>query len=254
MNQHQIEIVYCRINNVWSYSAAYFESKIAIRFWRESGLKENSSGLMTHMHYMEIMVLQNSVTTHVIYYYSEYPLHYTKPSFLKSLFLSVHAEIYLPSLSAVGILALLGTFIFFFKGVIVFRTLQLSWPVMFREKIERQWINVLKEKYLIPSMTYLTMTRGFNIKYKYTYVCCYVAYGSRNSKSIRKTLEFSCINSIIFPLLCHLLQDLFHLTEVDLRKLGIENQGHRTHLISNILLLQEVKQKRGKISMLSPND
>uniref|UniRef100_H0Z659 BCAR3 adaptor protein, NSP family member n=1 Tax=Taeniopygia guttata TaxID=59729 RepID=H0Z659_TAEGU len=54
--------------------------------------------------------------------------------------------------------------------------------------------------------------------------------------------------------------DLFHLTEVDLRKLGIENQGHRTHLISNILLLQEVKQKRepkmiaaGKFSSLPRN-
>ncbi|KAI1236670.1 hypothetical protein IHE44_0014923 [Lamprotornis superbus] len=54
--------------------------------------------------------------------------------------------------------------------------------------------------------------------------------------------------------------DLFHLTEVDLRKLGIENQGHRTHLISNILLLQEVKQKRepkmiaaGKLSSLPRN-
>ncbi|XP_071292356.1 breast cancer anti-estrogen resistance protein 3 isoform X1 [Agelaius tricolor] len=56
------------------------------------------------------------------------------------------------------------------------------------------------------------------------------------------------------------IEDLFHLTEVDLRKLGIENQGHRTHLISNILLLQEVKQKRepkmiaaGKFSSLSRN-
>ncbi|XP_041277400.1 breast cancer anti-estrogen resistance protein 3 isoform X2 [Onychostruthus taczanowskii] len=54
--------------------------------------------------------------------------------------------------------------------------------------------------------------------------------------------------------------DLFHLTEVDLRKLGIENQGHRTQLISNILLLQEVKQKRepkmiaaGKFSSLPRN-
>nr|XP_030135039.3 breast cancer anti-estrogen resistance protein 3 isoform X1 [Taeniopygia guttata]XP_041573654.1 breast cancer anti-estrogen resistance protein 3 isoform X1 [Taeniopygia guttata] len=56
------------------------------------------------------------------------------------------------------------------------------------------------------------------------------------------------------------IEDLFHLTEVDLRKLGIENQGHRTHLISNILLLQEVKQKRepkmiaaGKFSSLPRN-
>ncbi|XP_056353885.1 breast cancer anti-estrogen resistance protein 3 isoform X2 [Oenanthe melanoleuca] len=56
------------------------------------------------------------------------------------------------------------------------------------------------------------------------------------------------------------IEDLFHLTEVDLRKLGIENQGHRTHLISNILLLQEVKQKRepkmiaaGKLSSLPRN-
>ncbi|XP_064575949.1 breast cancer anti-estrogen resistance protein 3 isoform X1 [Zonotrichia leucophrys gambelii] len=56
------------------------------------------------------------------------------------------------------------------------------------------------------------------------------------------------------------IEDLFHLTEVDLRKLGIENQGHRTHLISNILLLQEVKHKRepimiaaGKFSSLPRN-
>ncbi|XP_030135039.4 breast cancer anti-estrogen resistance protein 3 isoform X1 [Taeniopygia guttata] len=56
------------------------------------------------------------------------------------------------------------------------------------------------------------------------------------------------------------IEDLFHLTEVDLRKLGIENQGHRTYLISNILLLQEVKQKRepkmiaaGKFSSLPRN-
>ncbi|XP_041338987.1 breast cancer anti-estrogen resistance protein 3 isoform X1 [Pyrgilauda ruficollis] len=56
------------------------------------------------------------------------------------------------------------------------------------------------------------------------------------------------------------IEDLFHLTEVDLRKLGIENQGHRTQLISNILLLQEVKQKRepkmiaaGKFSSLPRN-
>nr|XP_005482130.1 breast cancer anti-estrogen resistance protein 3 isoform X1 [Zonotrichia albicollis]XP_014119238.1 breast cancer anti-estrogen resistance protein 3 isoform X1 [Zonotrichia albicollis]XP_026646231.1 breast cancer anti-estrogen resistance protein 3 isoform X1 [Zonotrichia albicollis]XP_026646232.1 breast cancer anti-estrogen resistance protein 3 isoform X1 [Zonotrichia albicollis] len=56
------------------------------------------------------------------------------------------------------------------------------------------------------------------------------------------------------------IEDLFHLTEVDLRKLGIENQGHRTQLISNILLLQEVKHKRepimiaaGKFSSLPRN-
>ncbi|KAM4895824.1 breast cancer anti-estrogen resistance protein 3 [Sylvia borin] len=56
------------------------------------------------------------------------------------------------------------------------------------------------------------------------------------------------------------IEDLFHLTEVDLRKLGIENQGHRAHLISNILLLQEIKQKRepkmitaGKFSSLPRN-
>ncbi|XP_058664740.1 breast cancer anti-estrogen resistance protein 3 isoform X1 [Ammospiza caudacuta] len=56
------------------------------------------------------------------------------------------------------------------------------------------------------------------------------------------------------------IEDLFHLTEVDLRKLGIENQGHRTHLISNILLLQQVKHKRepimiaaGKFSSLPRN-
>ncbi|XP_018767755.3 breast cancer anti-estrogen resistance protein 3 isoform X1 [Serinus canaria] len=56
------------------------------------------------------------------------------------------------------------------------------------------------------------------------------------------------------------IEDLFQLTEVDLRKLGIENQGHRSHLISNILLLQEVKQKRepkmiaaGKFSSLPRN-
>ncbi|XP_032923034.1 breast cancer anti-estrogen resistance protein 3 isoform X1 [Catharus ustulatus] len=56
------------------------------------------------------------------------------------------------------------------------------------------------------------------------------------------------------------IEDLFHLTEVDLRKLGIENQGHRTHLISNILLLQKVKQKKeskmiaaGKLSSIPRN-
>ncbi|XP_027549977.1 breast cancer anti-estrogen resistance protein 3 isoform X1 [Neopelma chrysocephalum] len=56
------------------------------------------------------------------------------------------------------------------------------------------------------------------------------------------------------------IEDLLHLTEADLKKLGIENQGHRTHLISNILLLQEVKKKRepkmiaaGKFSSLPRN-
>lgn len=39
INQHQIEILYFLVNNVWSYSAAYFESKIVMSFWRESGLK-----------------------------------------------------------------------------------------------------------------------------------------------------------------------------------------------------------------------
>ncbi|XP_025972323.1 breast cancer anti-estrogen resistance protein 3 isoform X1 [Dromaius novaehollandiae] len=40
------------------------------------------------------------------------------------------------------------------------------------------------------------------------------------------------------------VEDLLHLTEVDLRKMGIENQVHRTHIISNILLLQEIEKKR----------
>ncbi|KYO19593.1 hypothetical protein Y1Q_0007515 [Alligator mississippiensis] len=40
------------------------------------------------------------------------------------------------------------------------------------------------------------------------------------------------------------VEDLLHLTEVDLRKMGIENQIHRTHIISNILLLQEAERKR----------
>ncbi|XP_063199088.1 breast cancer anti-estrogen resistance protein 3 isoform X1 [Chroicocephalus ridibundus] len=56
------------------------------------------------------------------------------------------------------------------------------------------------------------------------------------------------------------IEDLLHLTEVDLRKMGIENQVHRTHIISNILLLQEVEKKRepkmiaaGKFSSLPRN-
>ncbi|XP_040466225.1 breast cancer anti-estrogen resistance protein 3 isoform X1 [Falco naumanni] len=56
------------------------------------------------------------------------------------------------------------------------------------------------------------------------------------------------------------IEDLLHLTEVDLRKMGIENQGHRTCIISNILLLQEVEKTRepkmiaaGKCSSLSRN-
>ncbi|CAM4714966.1 unnamed protein product, partial [Lepidochelys kempii] len=40
------------------------------------------------------------------------------------------------------------------------------------------------------------------------------------------------------------VEDLLHLTEVDLRKMGIENQIHRTHILSNILLLQEAERKR----------
>ncbi|CAM5135168.1 unnamed protein product, partial [Eretmochelys imbricata] len=41
------------------------------------------------------------------------------------------------------------------------------------------------------------------------------------------------------------VEDLLHLTEVDLMKMGIENQIHRTHILSNILLLQEAERKRG---------
>ncbi|XP_050816899.1 breast cancer anti-estrogen resistance protein 3 isoform X1 [Gopherus flavomarginatus] len=40
------------------------------------------------------------------------------------------------------------------------------------------------------------------------------------------------------------VEDLLHFTEVDLRKMGIENQIHRTHILSNILLLQEAERKR----------
>lgn len=97
INQHQTEILYWLINTAWSYSATYFENKIVMSFLRKSGLKENRSGFITQMHYMEILVLQN-VTTHVIYCYSEYHLHYIQPSFPKSLSLSVHAAIYLPVL------------------------------------------------------------------------------------------------------------------------------------------------------------
>ncbi|XP_074817404.1 breast cancer anti-estrogen resistance protein 3 isoform X1 [Natator depressus] len=56
------------------------------------------------------------------------------------------------------------------------------------------------------------------------------------------------------------VEDLLHLTEVDLRKMGIENQIHRTHILSNILLLQEAERKRelrmiaaGKLSSLPRN-
>ncbi|XP_019357170.1 PREDICTED: breast cancer anti-estrogen resistance protein 3 isoform X1 [Gavialis gangeticus] len=46
------------------------------------------------------------------------------------------------------------------------------------------------------------------------------------------------------------VEDLLHLTEVDLRKMGIENQIHRTHIISNILLLQEA-ERRKELRMLA---
>ncbi|XP_023958961.2 breast cancer anti-estrogen resistance protein 3 isoform X1 [Chrysemys picta bellii] len=56
------------------------------------------------------------------------------------------------------------------------------------------------------------------------------------------------------------VEDLLHLTEVDLRKIGIENQIHRTHILSNILLLQEAERKRelrmiaaGKLASLPRN-
>ncbi|XP_034635621.1 breast cancer anti-estrogen resistance protein 3 isoform X3 [Trachemys scripta elegans] len=56
------------------------------------------------------------------------------------------------------------------------------------------------------------------------------------------------------------VEDLLHLTEVDLRKMGIENQIHRTHILSNILLLQEAERKRdlrmiaaGKLASLPRN-
>ncbi|XP_074732634.1 breast cancer anti-estrogen resistance protein 3 isoform X1 [Strix uralensis] len=59
---------------------------------------------------------------------------------------------------------------------------------------------------------------------------------------------------------CDGIEDLLHLTEVDLRKMGIENQVQRTHIISNILLLQELEKKRdakmiaaGKFSSLPRN-
>ncbi|XP_039341693.1 breast cancer anti-estrogen resistance protein 3 isoform X3 [Mauremys reevesii] len=56
------------------------------------------------------------------------------------------------------------------------------------------------------------------------------------------------------------VEDILHLTEVDLRKMGIENQIHRTHILSNILLLQEAERKRelrmiaaGKLASLPRN-
>ncbi|KAG6932594.1 breast cancer anti-estrogen resistance 3 [Chelydra serpentina] len=56
------------------------------------------------------------------------------------------------------------------------------------------------------------------------------------------------------------VEDLLHLTEIDLRKMGIENQIHRTHILSNILLLQKAERKRelrmiaaGKLASLPRN-
>ncbi|CAM5135290.1 unnamed protein product [Eretmochelys imbricata] len=46
------------------------------------------------------------------------------------------------------------------------------------------------------------------------------------------------------------VEDLLHLTEVDLMKMGIENQIHRTHILSNILLLQEAERKRANGQLL----
>lgn len=77
---------------------------------------------------------------------------------------------------------------------------------------------------------------------------------SETANLSERNLNSPGLIGIVCSLFWHLLQDLLHLTEVDLRKMGIENQVHRTHIVSNILLLQEVEKKRGKIFMLSPKD
>lgn len=84
-----------------SYSAAYFENKTVIILWRERGIKENSSGLIIQMHYLEIHVLQTLLQCMLFISYSEYPLDYPKPLFPILLCPSVHSQIYLPSLSEV---------------------------------------------------------------------------------------------------------------------------------------------------------
>nr|XP_060629959.1 breast cancer anti-estrogen resistance protein 3 isoform X1 [Anolis sagrei ordinatus] len=40
------------------------------------------------------------------------------------------------------------------------------------------------------------------------------------------------------------VEDLLHLTEAELQRMGVENQIHRTHILSNILLLQEAERKQ----------
>lgn len=67
MNKLQIEILYWLINNALSYPAASFENTIVMILCTERGIKENHSGLITQMYYLEIDVLQNSITTDVIY-------------------------------------------------------------------------------------------------------------------------------------------------------------------------------------------
>ncbi|GCC30994.1 hypothetical protein chiPu_0009448 [Chiloscyllium punctatum] len=46
------------------------------------------------------------------------------------------------------------------------------------------------------------------------------------------------------------VEDLLHLTEADLRQLGIQNQTHRTHIVSNIILLQE-RERRRELKMMA---
>ncbi|XP_062920697.1 breast cancer anti-estrogen resistance protein 3 isoform X4 [Mobula hypostoma] len=46
------------------------------------------------------------------------------------------------------------------------------------------------------------------------------------------------------------VEDLLHLTEADLRQLGIQNQTHRTYIVSNISLLQE-RERQKELKMMA---
>lgn len=54
--------------------------------------------------------------------------------------------------------------------------------------------------------------------------------------------------------LCLCLQDLLHLTEMDLLSLGVQSRLHRIHILSSIQVLQERETKRGRSCYLCTID
>ncbi|KAG7487782.1 hypothetical protein MATL_G00027090 [Megalops atlanticus] len=49
------------------------------------------------------------------------------------------------------------------------------------------------------------------------------------------------------------VEDLLHLTELDLQQLGVRNRVHRVHILSSIQVLQERERRRGQSQSQFPS-